>query len=62
MRRIAATLVRVLRRLAGLRDGEQLGRLQIAVYGLLAMVAFVLVVAWISGTPLDCLAGGVCAR
>jgi hypothetical protein len=38
-----------------------LTRLQIAVYAALALIAIVLLGAWLTGTPLGCAAGGVCS-
>lgn len=54
-------LVAVVRRLSGLREGESWNRLQIAIYAALALVALVLLIAWLSGTSLGCAAGGVCS-
>lgn len=54
-------LVAVVRRLSGFREGESWNRLQIAVYAALALVALVLLIAWLSGTSLGCAAGGVCS-
>ena len=54
-------LVAVVRRLSGMREGESWNRLQIAVYAALALVAVVLLIAWLSGTSLGCAAGGVCS-
>ena len=54
-------LVAIVRRLSGLRDGESWNRLQIAVYAALALVALVLLIAWLSGTSLGCAAGGGCS-
>lgn len=54
-------LVAVARRLSGLREGESWNRLHIAVYAALALVALVLLIAWLSGTSLGCAAGGVCS-
>lgn len=50
-----------LRRLAGLREGQSWNRIHIAVYAALALVALVLVISWLTGTPLECAAGGVCS-
>ena len=54
-------LVAVVHRLSGLREGESWNRLQTAVYAALALVAVVLLIAWLSGTSLSCAAGGVCS-
>ena len=54
-------LVAVVRRLSGLREGESWNRVQIAVYAGLALLAIVLLIAWLTGTPLGCVAGGVCS-
>ncbi|MDQ3721658.1 MAG: hypothetical protein M3376_01005 [Actinomycetota bacterium] len=54
-------LVALIRRLAGLREGEAWSRLLIAVYAALALIAIVLLLAWLTGTPLECAAGGVCS-
>lgn len=56
MKRIAERV----RRLLGLGDDPLSRRWQVAVYGALGLIAVVLLIAWLSGTPLGCAAGGVC--
>jgi len=43
-------LVKLLRKLAGLEEGQSWHPLQIAVYGALGLVALVLVIVWATGT------------
>ena len=53
---------RVFRTLAGMQDDEPMGPWQVALYGILALTAFVLVLTWVTGATPTCVAGGVCGR
>lgn len=57
-----AALVRRLRMMAGLDAGETLHPLMVALYSILGLTFIVLVLALVTGTPLDCVATGGCER
>lgn len=57
-----AALVKRLRFLAGLQDGETLHPLMIALYSILGLSFVVLLLAVITSTPLECIPSGGCDR
>ncbi|MDP2712337.1 MAG: hypothetical protein Q8O56_14055 [Solirubrobacteraceae bacterium] len=60
MRRFGEVAMRVFKSLAGIERDQPASAFVIAFYGMLFLVAMSLVVAWVTGTPLECAAGGVC--
>lgn len=57
-----AALVKPLRFLAGLDEGDTLHPLMVALYSILGLTFIVLVLALITGTPLECVPTGGCDR
>jgi len=53
-------LARGLRAVLGLQAGQAVGPLLKGVYIFLGLTALALVFAWLTGTPLGCLAASVC--
>lgn len=62
LKRFYAALTNRLRILAGLQEGETLHPLMIALYSLLGLTFIVLLLALVTGTPIDCIPTGGCDR
>lgn len=62
LKRFYAALTNRLRILAGLEKGDTLHPLMIALYSILGLTFIVLVLALITGTPLECIPTGGCGR
>ena len=60
MQRIGEEAARVFRTLAGQDRDEPLGSYVIALYTFLFAVALMLVLAWVTGAPLECLVRATC--
>jgi hypothetical protein len=60
MQRIGVQAGRVFKALAGQDRDKPVGPYVIALYGYLFLIAMVLLLAWITGTPAECVAGAEC--
>ncbi|MGI8728919.1 MAG: hypothetical protein ACR2LK_02825 [Solirubrobacteraceae bacterium] len=59
---IYAAIAQRLRKLAGLEEGETLHPLMVALYSILGLTFIILLLAAVTGTPLECLPTGLCER
>jgi hypothetical protein len=60
MRRFGMQAGRLFKALAGQDRDKPLGSYVIALYGYLCLIAMVLLLAWITGAPPECVASGEC--
>ena len=60
MHRIGESAARVLKTLAGQDRDEPLGPFVIALYCMLFLIVATIVMAWVSGAPLECFVRATC--